>query len=308
MSIPAYPFGATAFGVPQIASGFGIPITTGNYFYVSSVIGADTNPGTAVAPLATIKAAINKCTANNYDCVVMMPKHAENISTPSYIVPPAGTILCGLGTGTLRPVLTWLTPTCTIVVSAANCTFQNFVCTAAVTETITLFSISAADCTINAVDYVEVAAVSVVSFATSSSAANRLSILNCFHTTTTVCTTTGAGWINIVGGDSIKIWDNIILANRANSATGGIIVCLSTITTNISILRNTLGSQTSNALTLTISLLASSTGLVAYNNCSNLGKTSNVTGTVGIANCMATQNFATRTVTKSGLLDPVADS
>lgn len=305
MPIYAFPYGASAFGTPQIASGFQIPVTTGNYFFVSSVTGSNSNNGlTPGAPFATIKYAAARCLANNFDVIVMMPGHAETINVASYIVPVAGTTLCGIGTGTLRPTLTWSVTTSTIVCSAANLTFQNFLCTTSVSEVITLFSISAADVTINGVDFNETPTYTCISFATTSSASNRFAIQNCFHTNTTPCTGTGAGWINLVGGDSIKIWDNVFIVNRANSATSGVIVSLTTINTNISILRNIVGSMTSNTSTIGIGLLASSTGLVAWNLVANLGKTS-YAGSVGATACMCCNNYAVNVLAHSGVLDPV---
>jgi hypothetical protein len=310
MPVYTFPYGASAFGVPQIAASYSIPISTGNYFWVSSVIGSNSNSGiTPQQPFATIKYALSRCVANNYDCVIMMPGHAETISSAAYVTPVAGTTLCGIGTGSLRPTLTWSLTTSTIVCSAANLTFQNFLCNNSVTEVVTLFSCSAADITFNGVDYNEGGgAYSVVSFVTGSSACNRLAVQNCFHTTTTITTTAGAGWINLVGGDGIKIWDNVFMVNRViSSATAGAIVCLTTPLTNISILRNTIGSMTSSSVVVGISLVACSTGLVAYNTVANLGKTA-LAGTIAIANCMGAQNFSVHTVTKNGLLDPVVDS
>ena len=308
MGLYQWPYGASAFGVPQIASAYQIPVSTGNYFYVSSVIGSNSNAGTSpAAPLATLKYAASRCLASNFDVIVMMPGHAENISTAAYITPVAGTTICGIGTGTLRPTLTWTATTSTIVCSAANLTFQNFLCNTGISEVVTMFSISGTDCTINGVDYNESGTYTCISFATTTSAANRFALQNCFHPNTTACAGTGAGWINLVGGDGIKIWDNVIMVNRPNNASADCVVALTTATTNISILRNVLGSMTSGTAVVAVSLVAASTGLIAYNSISNLGKTA-IAGSLAGANCMCTQNFVTHTVTKSGLLDPVVDS
>ena len=310
MPVYTFPYGASAFGVPQIAASYSIPISTGNYYWVSSVIGSNSNSGiTPQQPFATIKYALSRCVANNYDCVIMMPGHAETISSAAYVTPVAGTTLCGIGTGSLRPTLTWSATTSTIVCSAANLTFQNFLCNNSITEVVTLFSVSAADVTFNGVDYNEAGgAYSVVSFVTGTSAATRLAVQNCFHTCTTVTTTAGAGWINIVGGDGIKIWDNVFMLVRVvSSATAGAIVCLTTASTNMSILRNTIGCMNSATAVVAVSLLSCCTGLVAYNTAANLGKTA-LAGTLAIGGCMGVQNFAVHTITKNGLLDPVVDS
>ena len=310
MPITTYPYGANAFGSPQISASYQIPVTTGNYYYVSSVSGSNSNNGlSSSTPFATLKYAATRCLSNNFDVIIMMPGHTETVSAAAYITPVAGCTICGIGNGTLRPLLTWSVAAATIVASAANVTFQNFLCTSGFTgEVATMFTVSGTDCTFNGVDYYESSAsCTLATFLTTTSGGSRLTIQNCFHTNTTVNTTSTVGWIHIVGGDSIRIWDNVMILNRKNAATTGIIVCLTTLTSNITILRNVLGSMTTGANNMCVSLLASSTGHVAYNCISNLGKTA-LAGSLSPANCMCTQNFVTHTVTTSGLLDPAVDS
>ena len=61
-----------------------LSLQTGNIFFVDSVTGSDTNSGNGVEnALATIDAAVGKCTANKGDFIVVMPKHAESLAADS---------------------------------------------------------------------------------------------------------------------------------------------------------------------------------------------------------------------------------
>lgn len=78
----------------------------------------------------TIDSAISACTANNNDLVVVLPSHAETITSASAIdLDIAGVTVVGLGQGTNRPTVTFGTATtASIDFSAANCTLKNIRC------------------------------------------------------------------------------------------------------------------------------------------------------------------------------------
>jgi len=98
----------------------------GKTFYVdSAVAGTDgTSPSTAVATLA---AALAKCTASQGDTVVIMPGHAESIASATALgFSVAGVAIIGLGKGSKRPTFTFTTAnTATIAVSAAGISIEN---------------------------------------------------------------------------------------------------------------------------------------------------------------------------------------
>ncbi len=127
MALTNFPNGITSFGVPSIGSGQ-LPVTNGNYYFVcnaSTANGSDGNDGTSVdAPLATLAAAISKCStdAKGDDVITILPGHAETISSNTALTfNVAGMTIVGLGTGSLRPTFTLDTAnTCRIPVSAAN--------------------------------------------------------------------------------------------------------------------------------------------------------------------------------------------
>jgi len=98
----------------------------GNTFYVDSgVAGSDgTSPSTA---LATLEAAINKCTADQGDLIIILPGHAESIASATALNFDVGGIrIEGLGEGANRPTFTFTTAnTATIPVSANGITIRN---------------------------------------------------------------------------------------------------------------------------------------------------------------------------------------
>lgn len=309
MPISRFPAGVASFGVPVIGSGNVIPVSTGSYYFVSSTKGSSNNDGLSPdTPLLTVASAISKTVASNGDVIVMMPFHRESLSAAGTWTPLAGTSIVGLGWGSSRPLIKTTATTATIACSAANLYFANFITQAGITETANIFAVSAADCVINAVDYVEDTTnnYTCISWCISTAAAVRMIITNCKHTGTTAPTGT-TGWIQIVGGDSISITNNQILVPRAAAATSFVLGGLTTASTYLTIQGNILGSLSSQATVVGVSLFAGSTGLVADNRLGNLGKTA-LAGSFAIANCMGFNNLAAHTVTKSGLLDPVVDS
>lgn len=130
MAITNYPNGVSSFGVPLIGSGPNIPASTGQYIFVSSTIGSNGNLGLDVgSPKATIAGALLQANASKGDVIVCLPGHAETFTAAAALtVSKAGVYIVGLGTGVLRPTITWSTSTAAqMIVSAAQVTFDNFV-------------------------------------------------------------------------------------------------------------------------------------------------------------------------------------
>ena len=106
--------------------------TTGNVWFVDSgsETGADAagygeNPD---APFLTIDYATGNCTASNGDWIIVMPGHAESVSSAAYIdADKAGVRIIGLGTGRNKPVLSWTAAAGEIKVNAADVSFENLV-------------------------------------------------------------------------------------------------------------------------------------------------------------------------------------
>lgn len=126
-----FPDGITSFGVP-LPQGSSLPATTGRYIFVSSTTtgaGAGNDGLSPETPKATIDQGIGACTASKGDIVVVMPGHAENLTTADIDLDVAGVRVFGLGEGRNRPVITYsgTTDTTKFDISAANCGVFNIV-------------------------------------------------------------------------------------------------------------------------------------------------------------------------------------
>lgn len=136
--------------VGQMPAGLG----RGNTFYVdSSVAGTDgTSPSTA---LATIASAIAKCTANQGDVIVVMPKHAETITAAGGITASvAGVSIIGVGYGNQRPTITFGTAnTATFLVTAAGVYIANMIFSSNFLAVATGIGVTASDCWLDSLSF-----------------------------------------------------------------------------------------------------------------------------------------------------------
>ena len=83
----------------------------------------DTNPRF----FATIDAAINACTANASDNIVVMPGHTETVASAGAITADvAGVSIIGLGNGADKPTLTFSDTASTVAISGASVTMKGF--------------------------------------------------------------------------------------------------------------------------------------------------------------------------------------
>jgi hypothetical protein len=131
----------------------GLPITVahpGEVFYVnnSSVLakggvgGSNGNDGSYKKPFSTIAYALSRCTANRGDIIMVMPGHAETISSAAILVlNVAGVAIVGLGTGSKRPTLTFTTATtANIPITAQNMSIKNFLFAANFADVASVFT------------------------------------------------------------------------------------------------------------------------------------------------------------------------
>ncbi|MCR4340841.1 MAG: hypothetical protein NUW01_13255, partial [Gemmatimonadaceae bacterium] len=103
-----FPNGISSYGVPVLGAGGGIPAIKGDVYHVDSgnTNADDDNAGTNPShPLATIDAAVGKCTANNGDLILVAEGHSETL-TAAITADIAGITIWGLGWGNNRPALT----------------------------------------------------------------------------------------------------------------------------------------------------------------------------------------------------------
>lgn len=144
-----FPNGVTSWGIPAIGNGE-IPLAgaEGQYFYVDSNNGSDGNDGSRDAPLATVDAAVNKCTDSKGDVIVVEPGHAETISAASGIdLDVIGVRVACLGEGAERPTFTFSATDATITIAAASCEILGYpLIVPSIDSVVSPIVISAADC------------------------------------------------------------------------------------------------------------------------------------------------------------------
>lgn len=86
---------------------------------------------------ATIDEAIGACVANRGDTIYVGPGHTEAVTSTSLNLDVAGVTIIGLGSGSMKPTLSFGVTSSRINVTAADCTLQNFRLTAAVGDVVT---------------------------------------------------------------------------------------------------------------------------------------------------------------------------
>lgn len=124
-----FPNGITIRGVPLLQA------QPGRVFWVNNsgvlaeggVGGSDGNPGTYQKPFGTIDYAIGRCTAGRGDTIMVMPGHAETITAAAGITLDVnGVAIVGLGSGNLRPTLTYTTAnTASVSWTGDQCSMKN---------------------------------------------------------------------------------------------------------------------------------------------------------------------------------------
>ena len=143
-----FPQGVTIRGVPllQAQPGSVYWLNNGTVFPDHGTNGSDGNRGTYIRPFKTLSAASAACTAGRGDIIMVMPGHAEAISSATALtMAKAGVAVIGLGTGGSRPTFTFNTAnTATINVTAANVIFKNCIFIANFLAIATCFTLTTA--------------------------------------------------------------------------------------------------------------------------------------------------------------------
>lgn len=311
MPITNYPQGVSSFGLPLMGGGDLSVVTTGNVFFVNSATGRNSAKDgsgqgtTPTQPFATINYAISQCTASNGDVIYVMPGHAETIAAGATLACNiAGVRVIGLGYRNTRPSITFNGTDSVIAISAASFGLKNLRLLAGIDEVVKAISVTAAFVTIDAVDVVEVSAKQFIQFLLTSALATDLEILNCIHHQATASASNSL-WIRLIGADRARIENNRILITTTNSASSSVIESDTTAPVDILILNNWIV-QLGGTGTIPISLVASTSGYVGYNNVAS-AKTA-IAGSIALASCYGDQNFASHVVNKNGLLEPGVDS
>lgn len=292
-----------------------VPFTTGTVRYVSSTTSgaSDNYPGTDITkPLATVDAAIGKCTANVGDVVVLMPGHAETVTATNIALDVAGVTIVGLGNGLNRPTFTYGAAAATITVSAANCKWSGCHFIGNFDNVAAAFTIGAAK------DFVlkdntfrdnssSLHFLSIVVTGATNNAADGLTVVgNTWHGLAAA----PAAFVSVLGNLSfLKVTDNY--TDMASTDDEGSFITLSSkVLLAADISRNRHVVVGSTGATVGIFLTGSATtctGIVANNYVASLDTTTELIATAGTG-LKFFENYYTGTADASGKLWPVVDA
>jgi hypothetical protein len=225
-------------GVPLMT---GLPLHAGTYRWVDNTHAhaSDNHDGTdRQRPMSTIDAAINRCTANADDVIIVAPGHAETVSGATTIVPDvAGVNIYGLGRGAKRPTLTFSATTSKIIISGANTLFKNFLITTTGTVDVVLgVHVTGAGVVVEDVEIRESAATSQFVLPLHVAAADCKVLGYIFRGAAGDATVTG---LRMSGADRLEVAGCVIKGAFQGSADAtGAIQSLTTANLNIRIHRN----------------------------------------------------------------------
>ena len=206
-------------------------------YYVDSVSGADGNDGRDIKdPKATIDAAINACTASQGDVILVLPGHAETL-TSQISLDVIGVSIIGVGEGTLKPQLTIDAVIDGIDIGAANCRVENIgfaVSTAGATAQI---NVDAADAVIKGCHFA-IGASDVLGTITVTANGEVCTIEDC----TVVVTADGADeWVLVEGVvDRLNILNNhVVCSDGTDFFDISAVNCAAVAATNLVVKNNT---------------------------------------------------------------------
>lgn len=277
-------------------------LTAGSNFYVNSATGSDSADGLSWASaLATVDAAIGKCTAGQGDVIWVAPGHAENLTAADSIdCDVAGVAIIGLGDGNLIPTFSSTAAAGGITVAAANVRLQNIrlVANFATGSTSALNIAAAGDgCILDGVQFRD------------TSTANEWLIHISVATTVTDLTIRGCSFVGLTGG---SMTNSILFAGTSTNvviedcyffvdSSDDVIDHLTAASVNLVVRRNVVINADADAAGYCLRYKSDGTG-VAYDNRFAYGKV-DAEISVGAA-AWWFQNFASNTIAESGLLDP----
>ncbi len=286
--------------------------TTGTVRFVCSVTGSNDNAGTdPAAPKATLQAAIDLCTANKGDKVVVMPGHAETVTSSNINLSKAGVSVICLGNGLERPTFTYGAAAATITVSAANCAFYNGHHIANFLDVASAFTLGAAkDFKLVGNTFEDgTASLNFLSAVTTGATANSADQLTIVGNYSYILNTSPLAFISILSTiKNLTVSDNDVVS-ASTADVGHFITFADKNGTGTRILRNSLTVTGVTSAAVGIFLTGSGTahrGIVAYNLVSSLDTTGELIMTAGTG-LSQFENYYTGTADASGKLWPAVD-
>ena len=307
-----FPTGLRSRGKPVEGTTGDPGLTLGDVFWVDSghTNADDDNSGKVSSqPLATLDAAIGKCTATNGDLIYVAPGHTETLSSAGALtLDVAGVTIIGMGSGNSRPTFTLDTATTAdIDVTAADVRIYNCIFSMNYADIVQVFDLSADGFTLDGCEIVDTATnmnfVDMIKCTTTDNQCDRITVNDCVI----ISPDTGNDAVIEIGGDCDRLTftNNYIRLGVANSeavlsvATGKDVTnCL--ITGNYIYRLNTAGDL------LIDSDTTDNTGIAAHNRIGHADTSGEVL--IDADGIRQFDNLGTATDTASGYPLPAIDS
>lgn len=237
--------------------------TLPSYTDFADDFGPDKQGGNRVFATMTALIADTNVVASRGDVVFVLPGHTESVASAAALAcTKAGLTWIGLGTGSLRPTITFTTATtATMTISAANQSFENFIFTQTFDAIVSPIVVSAANVTLkNNYFMVANASYQATQMILTTAAADNFTLIGNRFIGTVDAGTTAA--VTLVGGDNFTCTGNDFIG--AYSSGVGAIRSITTLNTNCVIKQNTIINVTASS-TKGITLLTGSTGVISEN-------------------------------------------
>lgn len=167
----------------------GLPLTQlypGKVFWVGNsasllegeTTASNSNVGSFLQPFSTIDYAIGQCVAGRGDVIYVRPGHTVTATAAGSItLDISGVAIIGLGTGALRPTVTFDTATtASFLVSGANCTVSNFLFLGGINALVNPIHVQAADFTMLNCEYRDTSTFETVDAVVTTAAATRFTV------------------------------------------------------------------------------------------------------------------------------------
>lgn len=271
-----------------------------------NALGGGQNPDKPFATLAYVltNAATLTPPLTAGDVIYLHPDHAETIASAGAIAcSTAGVKIEGLGWGSARPTFTFSATASTWTVAGAGVSIKNIRFTSGVAELVNMITVSGADVTLDAIDFVDAGATfTTIQFLLTTTTADRMILKNCSHWKGTAAAATEE-WIELIGIDGATVENmilNLTLRNHADavtlSTTGT--ACLGLTLRNLVCYQA--GGTTQDEV---IKIGTGTTGIYADNR--TFGNVGTLAASIALASMAASNSFQATTVNKSGILDPV---
>jgi len=289
----------------EVLERLGFLFTTGNIWFVDS--GAsnaadDTGHGTTrLSPFATIDYAIGQTTADNGDVIMVMPNHAETVSTAGGLAADvSGITIIGIGSGANQPTITLDTATTADVdIDAANITFDNLHFVANFADIAVMIDVNADDFTLKRCRFSEAATNMNAKICVQDAAAggsDRITIEDC---SAIMMDAANTHFVNFAGtGSGHVVQNNTLQGDWGTMAIGG-----AGVVTNATILGNKIYNAASTNDSC-INFAATATGICMQNLCG--GAAAQANGITATAMAIAENYYGVISEDLSAILDPIA--